>query len=57
MVGFVQKIGGNGSTMKKHHAQCFFGVQKKHDDSLKSKETSKGDEKFANYVTGTPSVA
>jgi len=36
MVGFVQKVGGDGSTMKKHHAQCFYGNQKKHYDVLKS---------------------
>ena len=51
MVGFVQKKGGDGSTMAKHHAQCFHGMQKKHDDKYKSKETENGDgAKFANYV-------
>lgn len=61
MVGFVQKKGGDGSTMKKHHAQCFHGVQKKHNNIYKSKETENGDgAKFANYInqavpTGTAS--
>jgi len=29
MVGFVQQVHGNGSSMKNHKAQCFYGKQTK----------------------------
>ena len=45
MVGFVQHVGGDqGSTMKRHHSQCFYGKQLKHMqlETSKLEQTSEG---------------
>lgn len=56
MVGFVQKVGGEGS-LQNHHIQCFVGKQTKHYDIQHSKEDTSLDGTRIAYIEKVSSLA
>jgi len=56
MVGFVQQIGANSSSMAKHKVTCFAAIQEKHYDIEHTKLYNTGKMKY-NKITSTKHVS